>query len=181
MTDESPNTNNNTNAHLTPRPMHSHSLKLVLSAMVILLAGMVIGSAATVIIVKSTRINRPRPPEHGPEQMAKRIKKSLHLTQEQSLEIVPIIEKHMQVLWHIRMGARPVITDQLNEMEDEIEPLLNEDQQKLWKRNVKKLLEPLQYFSPPRYGQRQGSGRYGRQRQRHRLPGEEAVQTEPNQ
>ena len=181
MNNESSNTNNNTNAHLTPRQMHSHSVKLILCAMVILLAGMVIGSAATVIIVKSTRVNRPKPPERGPEQMAKRIKKSLNLTQAQSSEIVPIIEKHLQVMWHIRMGARPVITAQLNEMRDEIEPLLDEDQQKLWKRDVKKLLEPLQYSSPPRYGQQQGQGRYGRRRQMNRPPEKEPVQPETNQ
>jgi hypothetical protein len=104
--------------------------------------------------------------------MAKRIKKSLNLTQAQSLEIVPIIEKHLQVMWHIRMGARPVITDQLNEMRDEIEPLLDEKQQKLWKRNVQKLLEPLQYSSPPRYGRR---------RQMNRPPEKEPVQPETNQ
>lgn len=181
MTNESPNTHSNTNEHPNPRAMHSHSVKLILSAMVILLAGMVIGSAATVIIVKSTRINRPKSPERGPEQMAKHIKNSLKLTDEQSLEIVPIIEKHLQVLWYIRMGARPVITDQLNEMKDEIEPLLNEDQQKLWKRNVQKLLEPLQYFSPPRYGQQGGSGRYGRRRQMRRLPEKDTVQPETDQ
>lgn len=164
MTNDSPNTNNNTNEHLTLRAIHSHSVKLILCAIVILLAGMVIGSAATVIIVKSTRISRVKPPECGPGEMAKRIKDSLNLTQEQSLEIVPIIEKHLQVLHHIRMGARPVIAEQLNEMRDEIEPLLNKDQQKLWKRNVKKLQEGLQYSPPPRYGQ-QGAGRYGRRRQ----------------
>jgi len=181
MNNESQNTNNNTSDHLTPRPMHSHSVKLVLCAMVILLAGMVIGSAATVIIVKATRINRPKPPERSPEQMAKHIKKSLNLTQDQSSEIVPIIEKHLQVLWHIRMGARPVITDQLNEMRNEIEPLLDEKQQKLWERDVKKLLDPLQYSSPPRYGQQQGRGRYGRRRQMKRPPDKEPVQTEANQ
>ena len=164
---------------MTPRTIHSHSVKLILSAIVILLAGMVIGSASTVIILKATKINEPKPPELGPGQMAKHIKKSLDLSQEQSLEIVPIIEKHLQILWHIRMGARPVITMQLNEMRDEIEPLLDKDQQKLWGRNIKKLQEGLQYSPPPRYGEH-GSGRYGRRRQMHQLYDDEPVQPEPN-
>ena len=180
MGNESENTNKNTNEQFTPRTIHSHSVKLVISAIVILLAGMVIGSASTMIIVKTTRISKPTPPEHSPEQMARRINRYLNLTKEQSAEVLPVIENHLRVLWHIRMGARPVITAQLNEMREDIEPLLNKEQQRLWKRNVKKLQEGLQYSRPPRYGQH-GYGRGQRRRQMHRGPEGGSDRPEPQQ
>ena len=169
MDEKSQNTNNDASLPLTPRITGPVSTKLVLFAFVTLLAGMVIGSASTIIIIRTARIDPSKNPEQSHKKVTRAVQRDLRLTPEQSAQIGPIIDKHMRVLWHIRMGVRPIISEQLKAMREEVAPLLNENQQKLWQRQVKGLQMRLQYqpmnLTPGQPGPGQRRPQQGRRRQ----------------
>jgi hypothetical protein len=123
-------------------------------SLVILLAGLVIGSASTVIVLRS----RFGPPGGGMGQftggrMLGRLHRELDLSPEQREQLEPIIQKYMQELHEIRQNAARTIDERLRRMNEEISSVLDEDQQRRWQHHLEQLRERL-----PDRGRRRGPG-----------------------
>jgi len=141
-----------------------HRWRMAFFGLVILLAGLVIGAASTLILV------RPRPigwPGGGPEfvsdEMLRGLQRYLHLSREQADKVESILQKHMRKLNDIRMNARPQIVEQLRLMNEEISAVLTEQQKQVWQDSLQQLQRQLQ----PR-GHRWGAGMEGPSRGRGR-------------
>ena len=118
------------------------SLKPVFLSLLILLSGVIIGAGATLLLTNEDK-TKPVPP--GPEYMSKRtvdrIVRELNLSEEQRKKLDPIVEKHMKEIDEIRNQARPHISEQLKEMNEEIFSILDEHQKVLWEESVRRMQE----------------------------------------
>jgi len=135
-----------------------HRRRMALFGLVILLAGSVIGAASIMIVAPHHRLTRPlRPPEIAIKSLLPNLGHCLHLTPEQSEEIEPILQGHMQRLDDIRSNARLEIDETLGQMNEDITAVLSEQQKQIWQRRLDRLQRQLR---PPG----RGPGEGGRQR-----------------
>jgi hypothetical protein len=116
-----------------------HRWRMAFFGLVILLAGIVIGAASTLIVCRHTFMGPPPPPELAPMRMIRDLQRHLDLSPEQQEKIKPILKRHMQKLREIRMNARPQITNQLKLLNEEISSLLDEHQKRLWQHRFHRL------------------------------------------
>ena len=140
----------------------------ILFSLLILLSGIIIGSGATVIILRqSVADEKSRLPEEFSRRMVKRLTRELHLTEQQQQQIQPIIEKHMKAMDAIRNEARPKIRQELEDMNDELMAVFDNTQQQIWKERIQRMQKGF-----PKMRHRDGSGdrRPGKRRPEHERP-----------
>ena len=149
MTDNSNKTENIKPLHLT----HPGQLRLILLSLVILIAGIVIGSAGTSLIIQKNAASLPRPVKGGAGRMTHKLKERLDLSDEQFAKIKPIINKHMKKLRAIQESAHPLIVSEIDEMKESISLLLTEEQNLSWEKQLSSLERGFQHR-----GMRRGPG-----------------------
>jgi len=140
-----------------------HRWRIAFFGLAILLAGIVIGAALTLIWVRPRPIGWPSGPEFVSKKMIYDLQRYLHLSREQTEKAESILQKHMRKLNDIRMNARPQIVEQLRLMNEEISAVLTEQQKQIWQDRLQQLQRQLQ---PP--GRRLGGGVEGPPRGRSR-------------
>jgi hypothetical protein len=133
------------------------ALKPILLSLLILISGIIIGVGLTLMVTGSSSAPKKLPP--GPEYMSRRmverIVHELHLSPEQHDQLKPIVQKHMKAMDEIRQEARPKISNEIKQMNEEIAAILDERQQEIWQHKIKQIQD---HFTRMR---------------RHRRPGEE--------
>jgi Spy/CpxP family protein refolding chaperone len=120
-----------------------HRWRMAFFGLVILLAGIVIGAAASLLVVWRFPMGPMPGPEHTADRMIQGLRHELRLSPQQRDEIEPIIRRHMERLDEIRRDARPLIENELRLMNEEIMPILNERQRAMWRQMQQRLpMEP---------------------------------------
>lgn len=151
-------TENTSNQRTISRTLHFW--RMAFFGLVILLAGMVLGSALTVSLVRYPGDPGPSP-EFAAVKMLDRLQHYLDLSDEQAQKLEPILQKHFQQLYDIRLGAHSKIAEQLRQMNTEIASILNDHQKRLWHEHLQQLQGQLRERGP-------GPPRPGRGPYRHR-------------
>jgi hypothetical protein len=128
-----------------------HRWRMAFFGLIILIAGLTTGAAATLLVLHATGPRRPGPADRGYQMVLEQIMPRLHLSPEQAGRVGPILRKYMQRLEEIREQGRLQITRELQAMDAEMSGVLNPDQQQRWQDLLRGL--PGQF---PR-----GPGRYG--------------------
>lgn len=144
----------------TPKPVtvhHSNNLRMILLSMVILVAGIVIGSSGTMIMVKRNS------PDHGPsitgsKMLTLRLVHMLDLEEKQSEKIEPVIKKHFDKLDELRRKNQPLITSTIKEMNNEISSHLTDEQKEKWKEEIEKFQKQKGFRRYRGHGQGRGPG-----------------------
>ena len=108
---------------------------------VILVAGIVIGSASMSIL--TTRKLAVQPPRQEYNDLVIRLRRNLELSQGQTDKIRPMIDKHMQKLQELRENARIDIINTLEQMDRQVSSVLNERQKRIWQRELLSLQREL--------------------------------------
>jgi len=143
-----------------------HRRRMALFGLVILIAGIAIGAASTVILVRPDKtFPGPDDPAWASLMMAGRLENILDLTPEQKEEIRLISKTAFGALHAIQEKAKPEIEKIVKDMNDKISKILSEEQREKWQRE----LEDFQrrFREGWRRGGRPGEGGPGR-----RGPGE---------
>ena len=109
-----------------------HRWRMAFFGLVILLAGIVIGAAASLLMVWRVPMGPIPGPERTADRMIQGLRHELHLSPQQRRQIEPIIHKHIERLDQIRKDARPLIENELRRMNEEIAPILDDQQRALW-------------------------------------------------
>lgn len=128
-----------------------HRWRMAFFGLVILIAGLTIGAAATLVTL---RVSGPRSQGTGERfavPMLDRIVPRLRLSREQAEKVEPILRDHMQRLDEIRDQGRTRIAEELEAMDEQMATVLNPDQQRLWRDLLRNL--PGQF--------QRGQGRFG--------------------
>ena len=145
--------------HGTARPKN---LRMLLLSAVILVAGIVIGSAGTTLLIRNNSHRPPRPGAASAKRITDKLKDRLELSDEQFAKIEPIIKAHMDKLREIQQQARPQIEGEVNQMKEEISTLLTDDQKQKWEKHMKYLERIFRKQRGPGRGHGSGEGRGGR-------------------
>jgi len=132
-----------------------HRFRMAISGLVILVAGMTLGVAGTLLVVKP---NEPRPPDidNAVVMMLMRFRGELNLSDEQVEQIETVLRDHFQQLEALRAEARPKIERVLQDMKNQISTVLTEQQRADWQRLTDRL--DMEF----RRGMRRGPGGPGR-------------------
>lgn len=109
-----------------------HRWRMAFFGLVILLAGMTLGAAGTLLLIGPAEWQPPMEPEVATNAMLGRFREELGLTSEQAADIRRILRTRMQKLHEIRTQARPQIEQQLEGMKEEIAAVLTPDQRSRW-------------------------------------------------
>ena len=133
------------------------ALRPILFSLLILISGIIIGAGVTLIttVNSGTPQTLPPAPEHMSRRMVNRIARELHLSPEQREHVDPIVQKHMEAMDEIRNQARPKISQELKEMNEEILSILDERQKQIWQDKVKQMQD---HFTRMRQRRRPGNG-----------------------
>jgi hypothetical protein len=111
-----------------------HHWRMAFFGMVILLAGMLSGAAATLLIVGHIGPKGPLPPVYAVKLLLERLTGPLHLTAEQKQQVEPILKSHVTRLDQIQDNGQKAIAGELRLMTQEMAGVLTEDQMRLWER-----------------------------------------------
>jgi hypothetical protein len=148
-----------------------HCWRMAFFGLVILLAGIVLGVSSMFLIRR-----RPKPAPPPPDIVASRLldeqRDRLDLSREQMNKLGPIFVKYMSTLEEVRAAAFEQITEQLQLMNEEVSPILNEHQRRLWKGDIQGLHRRFRPRSPgDQRGRGPFRGQYGPERRFRRGPG----------
>ncbi len=128
-----------------------HRWRMAFFGLVILLAGVAIGTSLTFILGRRSFGRRPPGPERTSIRIIRDMRRHLRLSPQQAEEIEPILKKHLETLYEIRTAVRPQIIQQLELMNDEISAILDEQQKSLWQQHLRRLQRDLQKGPGPRH------------------------------
>lgn len=135
-------------------------LKPAIFSVLILISGIIIGSGVTLMTAERFQ-KKPVPP--GPEylsgRMVEHLIRELHLSPEQQQQLDPIVKQHMEAMDKIRQDARPLIAEEIKQMNDGIMALLDEGQEQIWNNKIQRMQDNF-----PRMRQRRGPGYTSRDR-----------------
>jgi len=111
-----------------------HHWRMAFFGVVILLAGMLAGAAATLLAIRHMGPGRPLPPGPAVKLLLARLSGPLHLTTEQRRQVEPIFQEHMVRLDQIQADGKKAIAEELRLLSQEMAAVLTNDQMHLWER-----------------------------------------------
>jgi hypothetical protein len=123
-----------------------HHWRMAFFGVVILLAGMLGGAAATLLVIGHLGPDRPQPPVHAVKMMLARLSGPLHLTPEQRQQVEPILQKHLVKLDRIQADGQKAITEELRLLSQDMGGVLTEDQMHLWEQLFLGLPGPIRHI-----------------------------------
>jgi hypothetical protein len=131
-------------------------LKPAIFSALILISGIIIGSGVTLMTADRFK-QKPVPlgPEYMSGRMIDHLVRELHLLPKQQQQLDPIVKQHMEAMDKIRQDARPLIAEEIKQMNDEIMALLDEGQKQIWNEKIRRMQDKF-----PRIHQRRGPGGY---------------------
>jgi hypothetical protein len=123
---------------LSPQTAHHRrrSWKTWLLALLIFLAGSVVGGAFTAGVIARSVQRAIAHPEEAPTRITARLARRLDLTDDQRERVRQIIASKQQSLLEIRRDVQPRVETQLEQLESEIAAVLNPKQQEEWRTMV---------------------------------------------
>ena len=128
--------------------------KLTLLGVLILVCGMVIGSAGTLIITRRLPnfglIEAVLHPGRRPDMMVEGMRRDLGLSPQQVEQIEQILTKRFRILDEIREEQRPRMDEQLRLLQEEVEKVLDKKQTRKWR---EQLGDRLRRRPPPHGGE----------------------------
>lgn len=114
-----------------------HRWRMAFFGLAILLAGVTIGAAGAILVVRPTGGPRLLPIEMMVRGLLTKFREELRITDEQAEQIRAVLEARMKNLQKLREEARPKIEEQLKAMKAEVNEVLTEEQQKRWQEMLK--------------------------------------------
>ena len=106
-------------------------LRIVLSA-VIFVSGAVVGTGATLLVIRHQLLYALYHPDEMPTRVAARLRRALRLSEEQAEQIQTILVQRQQSLQTIRRRVQPEVEAELDQIEQQISAVLNEPQRQSW-------------------------------------------------
>jgi len=138
-----------------------HRWRMAFFGLVILIAGLTIGAATTLLVLHRAGPEAVLPPDRARVVIMDRIVPRLHLSPPQAEQVGPILQKHMARLEEIREQGRQQIVKELQAMDTEMSTVLSPDQQQLWQNLLRELPGPFPRGPGGRYGPGPRGGPFG--------------------
>jgi len=123
--------------------------KLVLMGIVILSCGILIGHAATVHWIHHRMQQLIANPDKMPEEMLKRLRAKLDLTEEQASQVRMILLEKNKKFKEIHRETAPRVEKEFQDLRNKISQVLTPEQAKRWEKDYKSILPPPLPWGPP--------------------------------
>jgi len=123
-----------------------HYWRMAFFGVVILLAGMLGGAAATLLTVSRLGPREPLPPVPAVKMMLARLTGPLHLTDEQKRQVEPILQKHVVKLDQIQQDGQKAIAEELQLLSQDMGGVLTADQMRFWEQLFSDLPGPIRHI-----------------------------------
>lgn len=134
---------------------------MAISGLVILAAGITLGIAGTLLVVRPTETRPPMPTDRMVRFMLGRFRNELNLTDEQSEQIGAILKGHFAELERLRTEARPKISKVFETLKSDVDGVLTEEQRDRWEKLRERMDEEFHRGMARGPGRRGGPGRPG--------------------
>ena len=118
--------------------------RMLLLGLIILMCGIIIGSAATIAAERRALLRVAQHPGELSVRAADRLARRLDLTEQQRGRVEAILTERLQRLAQLRQRVRPDVDRELNALEEEVAAVLDERQQQRWRRDFTRLRELIQ-------------------------------------
>jgi len=122
-----------------------HRWRMAFFGLVILLAGMLSGAAAALLVIGHFEGRAPSPPVPVIRDMLARVGPLLRLSPAQMEQVRPIFDKHVQQLEAISLKGRTEIVEQLKSMHEEMATVLDDEQMRRWQELLRGLPGEIQH------------------------------------
>ena len=132
-----------------PRPRRPRRWLTVLLGVVIFVCGAVIGSAATLLIVRDRVLHMLRHPDEAPARITARLRRKLRLSDEQAEQVEAILARRQAALQEIRCKVQPTVERHLDAARDEIAAVLTPEQAETWHAHFTRLRDTWVPPLPP--------------------------------
>ena len=119
---------------LPPRSRNRHLLVVVIG-LFIFGCGFVIGVGTTLFAGHRIKVHAMQHPEKMPANVTKKLERHLKLSSEQTKQVEKIVHQRLAIVLEIREKNLPRLKEEFNLMEEEIAAVLDERQQKKWKKH----------------------------------------------
>ena len=113
-------------------PVRRPFWKPVLLSLVIFASGAIVGTCATLILIRQQVHYRIHHPNEMPGRIAARIQRKLDLGDEQTEQVQAFITERQQAIQKIRREFQPRLETELNQMQTQIADLLDDSQRVAW-------------------------------------------------
>lgn len=154
-----------TSEHPTAALRRMHWWRMALSGLMILIAGITLGAAGTIMVIRPARqtYRPPLPTDMAIHSQMRRMERFLNLTDEQDALIETILREYFQALEQLREEARPLIEALLEDMKADVDAVLTREQRETWQDVTSEELDRAFRRGMPRDRDRRGGpGRGGR-------------------
>jgi hypothetical protein len=119
-----------------------HHWRMAFFGLMILMAGLTIGAAATCLVLHRTGPEGP-PSDDRARQMMVDLMPRLQLSPQQTQQVGPLMRRHMQRLEEIREQGRTQILQELEAMDGAMATILRPEQQQRWRDLTRSLPGPF--------------------------------------
>ncbi len=124
------------------------SVKALLAGSAILLTGIIIGGAATLIFMSRFDEHMPGPPNMTADDVLDKLRRDLGLSKEQIEAIRPsIVESHGK-MESIRMQLEPQVREVMDQADAKIGPVLNPKQKGKWEKRMAEMRKKMLSGAP---------------------------------
>ena len=127
------------NTNLTASLRRLHRWRMAVFGLVILAAGITLGVAGTLLVVRPTERRPPLNPRMAAELTSRRMREELDLTPEQVDRIDAILREHFETLEKLREAAWPKISEVFESMKAGVDTVLTEQQRSDWQKYTERL------------------------------------------
>jgi hypothetical protein len=111
-----------------------HRWRAFLLAAVVFIAGIVVGSGLTVLVIVNRMQEAIRHPELAPQRISARLQRQLDLTDEQTAQVRAILAERQQALMRLRSRVQPEVEAELSVAFEQINRTLDGEQQRQWRK-----------------------------------------------
>ncbi len=114
-------------------PRRRDKWKTVALGLAILLCGILIGAGGTVICVRKILVYAIHHPEEAPARLTARLRKKLHLSDDQAARVKAILSERQEAIQAIRRETQPKVMKEFEQAKEEIAATLTPDQARSWR------------------------------------------------
>jgi len=100
--------------------------------LIIFSSGAIVGTCATLILIRQQVHYRLHHPEEMPSKIASRIQWKLGLSEEKTQQVEAILANRQQAIQQIRREFQPQLERQLDQLEEQVADLLDDPQATTW-------------------------------------------------
>lgn len=149
MSDDASDTQRSDAEKITPTPRRRRGWLRLLLYLLIFISGGIVGSGATLMVIRTSALFAVHHPDEMPAIIANRMERALDLDDEQKRQVLEILHERQEALQDVRRQSQPLVEEQLDLLEEQVAAVLDPEQQEKWRSRIEHLRHTWMPLPPP--------------------------------